>query len=137
MKHLLAIALVFLLPVAALAADSNQEQEKQATDSATAWLTTVDAANYEQAWSDAGRQIRRARQADWIAATKAMREPLGTVVLRHPGGVVLTKSVAGLSRGDYALVFFSTAFENSAEGTEKLTMVREGGAWKVAAYTAK
>jgi hypothetical protein len=137
MKHLLAIAFAVLLPVAALAADSNQEEQHQATEAAKAWLALVDAGNYDQAWTDAAKHLRQTKKVDWIASTKAMREALGAATFRHPGGVVITKSIAGLSSGDYALVFFSTVFEKNAEGTEKVTMVREGGAWKTVAYTAK
>ena len=137
MKTLLALVFALLMPVAALAADADQEQQHQATDSAKAWLALVDAGKYDQAWTEAGKQLRHAKQTDWVASTKAMRGALGAVTFRHPGGVVMTKSVAGLSGGDYALVFFSTVFVKNAEGTEKVTMVLEGGNWKPVAYTAK
>lgn len=137
MKHLLALAFAFLLPVAALAADTNQEEQHKATEDAKAWLALVDAGNYDQAWSDAAGRLRKTDKADWIASTKTMREALGALVRRHPSGVVMTKSVAGLSSGDYALVFFTTAYEKNPEATEKLTMVMDGGTWRTVTYTAK
>jgi hypothetical protein len=136
MKQLLAFAFACLMPFAALAADTNQQEQHQATEAGKAWLALVDAGNYDQAWTEAGKQLRHGKQADWVASTKAMREALGALVRRHPGGVVMTKSVVGLSSGDYALVFFTTDFAQKPEATEKVTMTMEGGAWKTVAYTA-
>lgn len=136
MKSLLALAFALLLPAAALAADSDQQAEHQATDSAKAWLALVDAGNYAESRTTASTAFQKTMTAEkWAATIKPVREPLGAVVQRHPAGVVMQTSGFGGREG--ALVFFTTTFANSAERSEKLTMTMQGGSWKVVEYTIK
>ena len=136
MKMLLALALALFMPVAALAADSDQKAEGQATDCAKTWLMLVDAGKYAQSWSQAASDFRKNVTADkWTETIKPVREPLGAAVWRHPSGVVMTGS--DLSGRDGALVFFTTNFANRTGVLEKLVMAAEGGTWKVVSYTIK
>ena len=86
---------------------------------------TVDQVNVEP-----GDQVK---QGDWVASLKRFREPLGSLVSRAPARVDFTKSLRGAPDGDYAIIHFTTSFTNKSV-TERLTLVKEGEKWQVAAY---
>jgi hypothetical protein len=123
-----------MMPVVALAADTSQ----QASDSAKAWLTIIDAGNYSQSWKDAGSSFQSAvTEAKWAEMAKPIRDSVGALLSRVPAGVEQTKSLPSAPPGDYAVVRFSTKFANKSDATETVIMLMDGGAWKVAGYFIK
>ena len=60
-----------------------------------------------------------------------MRPPLGAVLSREAAG---EETVPAPPYG-YRMVKFRTRFANKANAVETLSLVREGGAWRVVGYT--
>jgi hypothetical protein len=46
----------------------------------------------------------------------------------------LIQSSGAAPDGDYAIIHFTTSFKNKSNVTERLTLVKEDGTWRVAAY---
>lgn len=131
MKLLLAFVFALMLPGATLAADASQA----AADAAKAWVALVDAGNYAKSWSEASKLFQeRVAQAEWEKQVKPVREMLGSLVSRTPGGVELATTLPGAPDGHYAIVKFKTVFAKKAAATETVVMMQEGQAWKCAGY---
>ena len=108
--------------------------EDEASASGKKWLTLLDEQKYEESWKQAGTTFRdQVKQGDWVASLKRFREPLGSLVSRAPARVDFTKSLRGAPDGDYAIIHFTTSFTNKSV-TERLTLMKEGEKWQVAAY---
>src|SRR2546421_11718579 len=99
------------------------------------WLSIVDDQKYEESWNQASAMFRgKVKQEQWVAALKRSREPLGALVSRTTSRVELATTLREAPDGDYAIIHFNTAFANKSIVTERLTLVREDGRWKMAAY---
>jgi hypothetical protein len=98
------------------------------------WLSLVDDQKQEESWNQASSMFRsEVMQGQWVAALKRSREPLGRVVSRIRTRVQFSKSLRGAPDGDYAIIHFETSI-TSKSATERLTLVKEDGRWKMAAY---
>jgi hypothetical protein len=119
----------------AFTSDPAVPNEDEARKSGEAWLSLVDAQNYQESWKEASAQFRSAvTQEQWAAALKSARDPLGALVSRMSSRVNFTKTLRGAPDGDYVIFHFATAFQNKAGVTERLTLVQENSKWLVVAY---
>jgi Protein of unknown function (DUF4019) len=108
--------------------------EQDAATAGQKWLSLVDDQKNEESWNQASSMFRsEVTQAQWVAALKRSREPLGSLVSRTPSRVQFSKSLRGAPDGDYAIIHFTTSFTNKS-ATERLTLVKEDGRWQMAAY---
>jgi hypothetical protein len=108
--------------------------EEDAAKTGQKWLSLVDDQKYEESWHQASSMFRsEVTQAQWFAALKRSREPLGPVVSRIPSRVQFSKFLRGAPEGDYAIIHFTTSFTGKS-ATERLTLVKEDGKWQMAAY---
>jgi hypothetical protein len=131
-KHLAAVVLALLIPVAALAADVDKQK---ATNAAKFWLSAVDANEYARSWKAASAFLEsHVTEAQWETAAKAARDPMGPVIARNIAAVDFTTTLPGAPDGKYVVVKFDTKFANKAAAIETITMVMEGGRWKTAGY---
>jgi hypothetical protein len=109
--------------------------DEEPAPSGEKWLSLVDGGEYEESWNQASSMFRgQVKQELWVAALKRSREPLGALVARGASRVEFATSLRGAPDGDYAIIHFSTAFANKSMATERLTLVKEDGRWKMAAF---
>ncbi|HWN44642.1 MAG TPA: DUF4019 domain-containing protein [Thermoanaerobaculia bacterium] len=119
------------------AAPSNDDQLRAAIGVAQQWLAFVDQGQYAESWSATGTLFQSNMPQDrWVQTLTGARTPLGTVVSREVAGSELRASLPGAPTGQYSVVSFSTDFQNKPDIIETLTMVDEGGQWKVVGYSA-
>jgi hypothetical protein len=119
------------------AAGSNDAQLRAAIGVAQQWLGFVDKGQYAESWSATGSLFQSNMQQDrWVQTLTGARTPLGTVVSREVAGSELRSSLPGAPAGQYAVVSFATDFQNKPDIIETLTMVDEGGQFKVVGYSA-
>jgi hypothetical protein len=119
------------------AAGSNDAQLRAAIGVAQQWLGFVDQGQYAESWSATGSLFQANMQQDrWVQTLTGARTPLGTVVSREVAGSELRASLPGAPAGQYSVVSFATDFQNKPDIIETLTMVDEGGQWKVVGYSA-
>ena len=110
--------------------------EKVALDHATeaaarAFLTDVDAYDWEASYAATGSQFRsRNTLKIWSDASDQVRVPLGAVSSREATGY---QEVYAPPNG-YRVVTFRTDFSGKPDTKETVTLEREGGAWRVVSY---
>lgn len=132
MKYVAAVLLALLIPVAALAADAGTQK---ATDAAKSWLALIDENDYAQSWNTASALFQsHVTEAQWEAAAKAARGPMGSVVARNVASVDFATTLPGAPDGQYAVVTFDTKFANKAAAVERMVMAMDGGSWRAAGY---
>jgi Protein of unknown function (DUF4019) len=109
-------------------------QEEEAAGDAKKWLALLDDHKYEESWTQASEMFRsQVSQEQWIAALKRSREPLGSTVSRTRTRLQFSKTLRGAPDADYAILHYETSF-SSKTGTERLTLVKEDGKWKMVAF---
>ena len=99
--------------------------------SARDWLVLVDAGRWDESWRATGASFQKLNTARaWANASQRVRVPLGPVLSRTE---LSQESVPAPPHG-YEMIKFRTSFANKPDTVETLTLVREGGAWRVAGY---
>lgn len=115
----------------------NDAQLRAAIGVAQQWLALVDQGQYAESWSATGNLFQtNMQQPQWVQTLTGARTPLGTVVSREVAGSEIRSSLPGAPAGQYALVSFATNFQNKPDIIETITMMDEGGQWKVVGYSA-
>jgi hypothetical protein len=109
--------------------------EEEASTAGQKWLALVDDQKYEESWNQAASMFRdQVKQEAWVVSLKRFREPLGALVSRTSSRVDFAKTLRGAPDGDYAIIHYTTVFQNKSDVTERLTLVKEDGRWQAAAY---
>jgi hypothetical protein len=109
-----------------------------AESAARTWLALVDSGKYSDSWTESSSKFRSAITSEaWTQALKGVREPLGALKSRNLLKATLSKTMAGMPDGDYALLQFDTVFQNKAKAVETVSLMGENGQWKIAGYFIK
>jgi uncharacterized cupin superfamily protein len=116
--------------------DMTAANEDVAASAAEAWLSSVDAGNYPQSWSDATTRFRNEiDQAQWEKALQHVRAPLGPVRSRKMKAATFKTQLPGAPDGEYVVVVFETTFEKKQNAVETVTPMKESdGHWRVSGY---
>jgi hypothetical protein len=119
-------------------APAGDAQIETATSVAQQWLALVDAGQYAESWSAAGKLFQsNMPQQQWVQTLTSARQPLGNVVSRELAGREIKTEIPGAPAGQYALVGYATDFAQRADLIETVTLIFEDGSqWKVVGYTA-
>ncbi len=113
------------------AAASAEFLRMETEEAARDWLVLVDAQRWEESWNAAAQSFRDPNTLErWTTVSKEVRLPLGAVLARETTGALdIPAPPAG-----YRTLLFTTDFANRAGATETVTLVREGGSWRVVGY---
>ena len=124
-----------IIGIAAVAAAVAGPAEDEAAGIGEKWLALLDDQKYEQSWDQASSQFRdQVNKDQWVEVLKRAREPMGDKVSRATARVDFVKTLRGAPDGDYAIIHYTTSFQNKNDVTERLTLVKEDGKWLAAAY---
>jgi hypothetical protein len=115
------------------------DEERAGLDSAGAWLTLVDAGQYDKSWDQAASLFKESLSKDqWVQSLKTVRTPLGKVISRTSASTTYTTSLPGVPDGKYVVIKYDTSFENKKSAVETVTpMLDKDGKWRVAGYFIK
>jgi hypothetical protein len=131
------LRLIFLCALAAISANLiaiAAAAQEEAAPAGLKWLSLVDDEKYEDSWTQASAMFRQeVTQEQWFAALKRSRAPLGALVSRTASRVEFSRFLRGAPEADYAIIHFRTSFAGKS-ATERLTLVKEDGRWRMAAY---
>ncbi|HEY2534243.1 MAG TPA: DUF4019 domain-containing protein [Xanthobacteraceae bacterium] len=131
-KLLVVFGISLALPVFATAAVG---ASNQTADAAKNWLTLIDDGKYEQSWNEASKFFQEhVTQAQWARQAKAIRQPLGAILLRSAPVVRFATSLPGVPDGKYAIMQFHSKFAHKAAALETVTMMLQDGTWQPAGY---
>lgn len=99
--------------------------------SARDWLSLVDQGRWGDSYALTGKAFQELNtQEVWTNVSEQVRTPLGAVTSR----IFLEQESVPVPPNGVQVVRFRTSFANRADTTETLTLVREGGSWKIVAY---
>jgi len=113
---------------------ANAQSEAEVSADAQKWFSLVDDLKYEESWKEASSMFRNeVTQDQWIAALTRSRKPLGALVSRTRARIQFAKSLRGAPDAEYVILHFQTTFANKT-ATERLTLVKEDGRWRLAAF---
>ena len=118
---------------------ANEVAEKAAIAAAGAWLSLVDEGNYAESWNQASGLFKAAVTNDqWQQSLKAVRLPLGKVLVRELKSKQYTKTLPGVPDGEYLIIQYETKFEKKQSAIETITpMLDKDGNWRVSGYYIK
>ena len=105
---------------------------------AEAWLKLHDAGNHDACWNQSARYFKERMtitKAEWKEGTARYQLYQGKVVSRKVRSVELMDRLPlpDLPPGKHAIVMFDTVFERTGAMTETVTLMLEGGVWRVTA----
>jgi hypothetical protein len=127
---------------AALAAPAWAQEPDSVTDAQEAaerWLAQLDAGNYAGTWRDAAASLRTTvPQAQFEAALRQTRTPLGSASDRALKSATYHTSLPGAPDGQYVVIQYTTRFANKEQAVETVTPAREpDGSWRVSGYVVQ
>lgn len=126
-------------------------QENQVVQSARQWLALLDAQDWTASWKATGQAFRDLNSLEtWTKVVGETQPTFGPVQSRameqveHRGGdgpmsatggrTLVSQDFVPAPPMGYEMVKFQTRFANKPDAVETLTLVKEGGAWKVVGY---
>ncbi|GEM_PF-1121001 len=131
---------------AAPKADAKASAEKDsdpdvalAKKAALAWLALVDAGKFEATWDEAAAPFQKAQsKSDWAKGLGGARPTMGKLVVRTFLNHEVRAALPNLPPGKYITVRFTTVFEKHANGSESVTLVKDGArGYRMMSYLLK
>ena len=139
MKQLAPLVVLAAAFAAPFAHAQQPDAVRNAVDAANRWLVSADAGDGAATWDQAASMFQTAvSKADWSAALKQVRQPLGAVASRKVVSSEFKHSLPGAPDGEYVVIQYDSQFEHKAHAVETVVPVRErDGSWKVSGYFVK
>ncbi len=116
------------------AAPSTVAAESAAVASARDWLALVEKGDWNASWEATGQSFKALNTVEtWSRVAQQVQGPLGAVKSR----VLISEETVPAPPYGYQMVKFRTDYANKAGAIETLSLVREGGAWRVVGVTVE
>lgn len=135
MSVILGILALAIVPQSASEPDSSNASstvpaaEAEVVSAASDWLVLHDEGRWRESWNATSESFRKQNTVErWTETAEKVRPPLGAMISRT---VISQESVPAPPAG-VEVVKFRTNFANKASAVETVSLVREGGTWKVA-----
>ena len=108
----------------------------RATEAGTAWLSLVDAGQFEASWDSAAPALQQAMsKADWVQALTQARAPFEPFGKRTLAGTEFRATIPNAPPGPYVILGFQTVVPGNHTVTETVVPMRLGdGSWRVSGY---
>lgn len=114
------------------AASAEPAAETAAVHAARQWLDLTDRSDWNGSWNATGQAFKSLNTSDrWAEVSNAVRTPLGALVSRE----LIGEEYVPAPPYGYQVVKFRTSYTNRAGALETLSLVREGGEWRVVGCT--
>ncbi|WP_077147814.1 DUF4019 domain-containing protein [Sphingopyxis sp. KK2] len=116
------------------AAPSTAPTESAAVGAARDWLAMVDKGDWNGSWEATGQAFKALNSVEtWSRVASQVQGPLGAVKSR----VLLSEQEVPAPPYGYQMVKFRTDYANKAGAIETLSLIREGGSWRVVGVTVE
>ncbi len=111
----------------AAAASESDPDVALARKAALEWLALVDSFKFEGTWDTAATSFQKAQaKTEWAKGLGGARTAMGKVVTRTVSSQEVRKDLPNLPPGKYITVRYNTVFEKHKDGTESITLVKDG-----------
>jgi hypothetical protein len=112
---------------AAPAAESTDPDVALAKKAALDWLALVDAFKFDATWDEAATSFQKAQnKADWVKGLGGARPTMGKLVGRTFLNHEIRTNLPNLPAGKYITIRFTSGFEKHKNGSESVTLVKDG-----------
>ena len=116
------------------AAPSTARAQSPAVAAARDWLALVDKGDWNGSWEATGQAFKALNTVEtWTRVASQVQSPLGAVKSR----VLVSEETVPAPPYGYQMVKFRTDYANKAGAIETLSLVREGGSWRVVGVTVE
>lgn len=117
-----------------VAAPSTVPAESAAVAAARQWLVLVDRGDWNASWEATGQSFKALNTVEtWSRVAQQVQGPLGAVKSR----VLVGEETVPAPPYGYQMVKFRTDYAKKAGAIETLSLVREGGNWRVVGVTVE
>lgn len=120
-------------------AQSSEQKEKDAQETAMRWLKLVDEGKYGESWDTAAQLSKSAVPGEqWKMSLKSARKPLGRTLARKLVSSQYSTELPGAPDGEYVVLRYETSFANKNSAVETVTPMKDkDGKWRVSGYYIK
>lgn len=116
------------------AAPSTVPMETAAVAAAREWLALVDKRDWNASWEATGESFKALNTPEtWSRVAQQVQGPLGAVKSR----VLVSEETVPAPPYGYQMIKFRTDYATKAGAIETLSLVREGGSWRVVGVTVE
>lgn len=116
------------------AAPSTAPAESPAVAAARDWLALVEKGDWNGSWEATGQSFKALNSVEtWARVASQVQGPLGPVKSR----VLMSDESVPAPPYGYQMVKFRTDYANKTGAIETLSLVREGGSWRVVGVTVE
>ena len=116
------------------AAPSTAPAESAAVAAARDWLALVDKGDWNKSWEGTGQSFKALNTVEtWRRVASQVQGPLGAVKSR----LLISEEYVPAPPYGYQMVKFRTDYASKAGAVETLSLVREGGEWRVVGVTVE
>ena len=128
MKQMIWVLVGMIASVGALQAQPDLPH----VQAATRWLEIIDRGDYAKSWEGTSQGFKEeVSEKQWVNVLNQNRKPLGEIKERNFGGENSIRDPQELPPGHYALVIFTTTFEDhNTPLIETIGLIEEEGDWR-------
>jgi len=129
-----ACCLIFAAPPRSFASADDRTDEALAT--AKAWVSQIDAGNYEASYAAGGDALHEKVDLNkWSSVLQTFRTPWGEVVNRTQTSHIYKPNGFAGAEGEFMVIAYNTSFKKLDDGMEVVVLKWEEGKWRPAGYT--
>ena len=131
----LIIAAIFMIVYPILSEKPDTEKAEKATAVAKEFLQLIDTEKYAESWQMAANMMKeKVAEKEWVEKLTKARALSGSLVERVEDSVSYSPSAKDSPDGEYISLVFDSKYQRAESVSEYVTVMLEGGHWKVAGY---
>ena len=131
----LIVASAFMIIYPILNERPDAQKAEKARAAATEFLQRVDADSYAESWQLAADLMKeKVTEKEWVEKLTKARALSGPLVERSEKDVSYSTTAKDSPEGEYIALTFAAKYQRAESVSEYVTVMLEGGYWKVAVY---
>ena len=131
----LIVAALFMIVYPILNEIPDTEKADKATAVAMEFLQLIDAEKYAESWQMSAAMMKeKVAEKDWIEKLTKARSLSGDLIERVKESASYSPTAKDSPEGEYISLVFDSKYQRAESVSEYVTVMLEGGHWKVAGY---
>ena len=131
----LIVAAAFMIIYPILNEKPDTEKAEKATVVAMEFFQLIDAAKYADSWQMSADMMKeKVTEKDWVEKLTKARSLSGDLIERVKKSSSYSPTAQDSPEGEYISLVFDSKYQRAESVSEYVTVMLEGGHWKVAGY---
>ena len=131
----LILAVLFMIFFPLINEKPDKEKAEKATTAAMDFLHLIDAGEYAESWQVAAKLMQeKVTREEWVEKLAKARALSGALVERKEQSASYSTTAKDSPDGEYILLNYESRFQSAESVEEYVTVMLEGGSWRVAGY---